>query len=605
MTREEVRRALAGGVPPGPGFYYADGDSAAFWRRAGKAPEWAAAVEEIRSEGERLIGEPIPELTYSLFAVFAERGTRLEYEKVYFERRRRLNTFALLSLLEPEEPAHLEALCDIVWSVCGEYTWCLPAHLSGSDADHRAAIDLFSAETGFALAEIALLLGDRLPRLVRERVAAEVEARLLTPYLTRGPYGWETARHNWAAVCAGSIGAAALLAVRDEERLARIVGKVLGSMDSFLAGYGDDGACLEGLGYWNYGFGYFVYFADLLRKRTGGALDLLSGGKVRSIATFQQKVYLSRDRIANFSDSAPRARFQAGLACYLASLFPEVEVPPAALAASYREDACSRWAPALRNLIWLDPRRTGAGEWRAADAYLPDAQWLLSRHRSAAGFFGFAAKAGHNGEPHNHNDVGQFLLLADGEAFVADLGSGEYTKAYFGAGRYEYDCNGSQGHAVPIVDGALQEAGEASAARVLEATIGDELVRFRFEMAAVYRLPHLESLVRGFVWRKRELPVLELTDEFRFAQAPDRVVERIVTLRPPEPAGDGAVRLPGAGERSVLVRYDARRLEERVERRTYRDHDGREAVWYALDFVLSARAERSRRLTIALRFEFA
>ena len=604
MQRDKVREALAQGAPPGLDFYYADEDAAAFWRRAGSAPEWAAVVEEIRAEGGRLLGEPAPELTYSLFAIFADRGTRLEYEHVYFVRRRRLNTFALLALLEPDERAYLAALCDIVWSVCNEYTWCLPAHLSGSGAAIRSAIDLFSAETGFALTEIALLLGDRLPPLLRERIAEEVEARLFTPYLTRGPYGWETARHNWAAVCAGSIGAAALLAIRDADRLAEIIGKVLGSMDHFLAGFGEDGACLEGLDYWSYGFGYFVYFADLLDKRTKGALDLLSGGKVRRIAQFQQKVYLDGDRVANFSDAAPRAHFQAGLACRLARRFPEVEVPPLSMAASYREDHCSRWAPALRNLIWLDPRQGGGGGRRAADDYWPDAQWLISRHRSAAGAFSFAAKAGHNAEPHNHNDIGQFMLLADGETFVADLGSGEYTKEYFGAGRYTYDCNGSQGHAVPIVDGALQEAGEESAARVLEAAVGGEEVRFRFEMAAAYRLPHLQSLVRSFAWRKRELPVLELTDEFRFAEAPGSVIERIIALRPPEPMEGGVVRLAGAGRRSVLVRYDAERLHVRVERRSYRDHRGREECWYALDFVL-AEAVGSRCFAIVLKFEFA
>lgn len=40
---------------------------------------------------------------------------------------------------------------------------------------------------------------------------------------------------------------------------------------------------------------------------------------------------------------------------------------------------------------------------------------------------GVAAKGGHNGESHNHNDLGTFVLEAEGEEPLADLGAGEYT----------------------------------------------------------------------------------------------------------------------------------------------------------------------------------
>lgn len=246
-----------------------------------------------------------------MFAVFAQRGTRLEYERVYFERRRRLNTFALLALLDPDDQVAEHELLDMIWSVCGEYTWCLPAHL-GADG-HERAIDLFAAETGFTLGEIALLLQGRLPRLLQTRIEAEVNRRLFEPFLRNGPYEWETARHNWAAVCAGSVGAAALLLLRDPEALSAILERVHASLECYLQGFGADGACPEGPGYWNYGFGYFVYFADLLARRTLGEADWFAGDKVRRIAEFQQKCYLGGDRVANFSDAVPHCRVQIGL----------------------------------------------------------------------------------------------------------------------------------------------------------------------------------------------------------------------------------------------------------------------------------------------------
>lgn len=597
VGKEKLRSVMERLEPAGHGFYYPDGDQDAFWRIVRTTPDYADLVSEIRREGERLSATPIPELTYALFTLFEKQGSRLEYERVYFERRRRLNTFVLLSLLEPERDELRSGLHEIIWAVCNEYTWCLPAHLQGRKV--RGAIDLFAAETGFALSEIAVLLGQRLPARLRDRMAEEVEQRLFRPFLENGPFGWETAKHNWSAVCAGSIGAAALLMLDPSDRLTAVISKALDSMAYFLDGFGDDGACTEGIGYWNYGFGFFVYFADLLKRRTGGAIDLFRLEKVRSIALFQQKCYLDGDAVVNFSDSPLRVPVQLGLTHYLAGLYPEdMDVPPSSLRAAYTEDHCSRWAPAFRNLIWYDAGKRETA-WRAADYYLPDAEWTVSRHHSEYGRFGFAAKGGHNDEPHNHNDIGQFILLAGGTPFITDLGAGEYTAEYFGPGRYDFDCNGSQGHTVPILDGRLQAAGRDSAARILEASLGKDEVRFKLEFGSAYRLGHLASAVRQFVWRKAELPSLELIDEFKFTSVPERIVERLATVVPPEP-GEGCILLRGEDGYAVKIVYDRDKLEPVFTSRTFTDHFGRETPWYTIDFSLRRKALFNR---IVLRFD--
>ena len=58
---------------------------------------------------------------------------------------------------------------------------------------------------------------------------------------------------------------------------------------------------------------------------------------------------------------------------------------------------------------------------------LQDAQWCILRGAKQTAVI---AKGGNNGESHNHNDVGSFQYLADGEAFLDDLGAGEYTKDF-------------------------------------------------------------------------------------------------------------------------------------------------------------------------------
>jgi len=560
--------------------YYPDGNQDAFWSSVRDSPQYRDEVAEIQAEGNLLRGVAIPELSYSLFSLYTRTGSRLEYEKVYFERRKMMNIYVLLALLEPEQEEHLICLQDILWSVCNEYTWCLPAHLGETDIPQT--IDLFAAETGFALSEISLLLGNRLPALLQFRLKEEVYNRLFLPYLTCGPYHWETATHNWAAVCAGSIGAAALLMLRDPETLTDILLKVQGSLEYYLQGFGNDGACLEGLGYWNYGFGYFVYYSDLLRQLSKGELDWFRKEKAGRIAGFQQKCFLGGDVTANFSDSQPEGRVHLGLSHYLAAVFPEVEPPPLSLRAAFTEDHCNRWAPAFRNLIWKNPAACGQ-DWEAVSYYMSDAQWLVSRHVHEGETFGFAAKGGHNGEPHNHNDLGQFILARAGQVYVSDLGSGEYRSGYFGAERYSYDCNGSQGHCVPVIDGLYQSEGAEAHALVLEAsTSGAEDVLI-LDLTLAYKHEDLQGLTRSFVWHKGERVSLTLSDEFNFRQAPGTLMERFVTFHTPLIEAGFAV-VGGAGGTGLRIAYDDSLLRPDISRHSYSDHFGVEKTWYGLDF---------------------
>ncbi|MFP4974768.1 hypothetical protein ACE6ED_05125 [Paenibacillus sp. CN-4] len=470
MEQAIIRRLVEEMRPADRSLYYPEGDQKGFWARVQASGGWKAELEDIRREGGRLLEQAIPELTYSLFVLYAKQGTRLEYERVYFERRRRLNTFAVLSMLEPEQEEWKQGLFDVLWAVCGEYTWCLPAHLP--DGGRPETIDLFAAETGFTLNEIALLLENMLPGMLKDRIAREVEQRIIRPFLEAGPWHWETVETNWSAVCAGSVGAAALLQPSiSPEDLAAVLTRAERSMEFYFRGFGDDGVCLEGPGYWNYGFGYFVYYADLLRSRTEGRIDHFNEEKVRNIALFQQRCFLSQDRPANFSDAVRQVRIHPGLSHYLSRCYPEVQLPPAGFNAMFSHDPCSRWAHAFRDLIWREPEKERAGDWQSAAYLMRGAQWLVARWPEGGVMRAFAAKGGTNGEPHNHNDVGHFILVRGGEAFLTDLGSGEYTSSYFGEKRYTFDCNGAQGHSLPIIDGMLQAEGAESAAVLLAAEV--------------------------------------------------------------------------------------------------------------------------------------
>jgi len=444
---------------------------------------------------------PLPPLTYSAYQEFFETGRRMGYEKIYFRRRARLNALAAAALLDPDRD--VTRLADLLWAACDEYTWALPAHIHYGDRHGwgpEQTLDLFAAETGHALAEIVAGLGDRLDSRVTQRVRAEIDRRVLTPLADPRPLAWEGFGNNWESVCAGAAGMAALLLVTDEDRLKPMLERCGRAMDRFLDGYGDDGGCPEGVDYWVYGFGYFVYYAEALRERTGE--DLMAIPKVADIAAFPHRVALGGGAFVPFSDASERPWLPAGLLTRLAGRFG---TPAPVAVPSFHDDHCYRWAHLARTLSWYRPAGAAA-QTPATSDFLPDLAWVVDRGR-----FVFAAKGGHNDEPHNHVDLGHFLLHVRGDNILTDLGAGEYTREYFSDGRYDYLHPSAQGHSLPVVDGHGQLPGRDRAAMVLRHEVSADGVCFDLDLTAAYEVAGLRRLVRRFHWWREGR--LELTDE--------------------------------------------------------------------------------------------
>ena len=581
-----------------------------WWKDIRQKPAYQLFLNEIRNEGDRLLKESDPELTFSLFKIFGETGSRLEFEKVYFEKRRRLTTFAIMVLLEPEKDEYLTALENTIWSLCNEYSWCLPAHLQNSPetsvdvhyslinpVKKEYSIDLFAAETAFALGEIVKLTEDSLNPQICKRIYEEIYNRIFFPFKEK-TFGWEKQTHNWAAVCAGSIGCAALHLLDNQNELAIILERVMDAMDSYLKGFQEDGVCLEGYGYWQYGFGYYVYFADLLKKRTEGRLNLFESEKVHQIALFQQRTFLNRNLVVNFSDSLPTASVFLGLSHYLSKIYRDFEIPETDLRSHYSDDHCSRWAPAIRNLLWFDEDSVSL-PWRHGTHYSRDSQWFLSRHISESGSFAFAAKGGHNDEPHNHNDIGHFILEGNSEVFFKDLGSGLYSKDYFSEKRYSFFCNGSQGHSVPIVNHQFQKAGAAKSADILHVSIGEEVDIFEMDIANAYEVESLQGLRRRFTWAKTNKPKLIVEDVYSFAEQPDSIVERFITPVLVITKTDDGVILEGKNK--VRISYDTRKLKLETKLIPFINHFGKSEDNLALDFIVQ---HPNRECTVELAFQF-
>jgi len=551
------------------------------WKRIAESEAHRSLVDELRVNGERIKKEPITSILFSKYKMFETTGDRSEFEYgYYFPRRARLCYLCALTLLDGGED-NISALEDCIWAICDEYSWCVTAHFDRQSLnvidqmnaeaflkdgytgrftrEHRRRVDLFAAETGFALAETLSLLGDKLHPLVVDRAEKELRQRILEPYMELNEFfGWASGTANWTSVCSGAVGAAAIYLIKDDAVLARVLRNVLDSMDRYFLGFSAEGVCTEGVGYWTYGFSFFTCFAELLCQRTGGRIELMTGERRESIATFIQRARITGDIFPSFSDCGVGMRFNLGLYEHLHKKFPSVAMPPVKYATHLDGDRCYRFCNFMRAIVWYTGLVPESPE-PEGDTIFNDAQWAISR---ADGGTAMAAKGGYNAEPHNQNDVGNFLLLSNGEMLFPDLGAGEYSRQYFGPDRYSFFNCGSQGHSVPIINGETQRTGKDYAALDIEMETVRNGARVRMDIAGAYAVDGLNYIRREMEFDKTK-KIFSLTDAFG-TDAPTAITERIIaaSVKCPDVSA-GVVEVFGINTRAAVA-FDADKYECKI-----------------------------------------
>lgn len=507
----------------------------AFWQRMAADADAAPLIAQVRAQHDDNAEKAASILRFGQRYRHYRDGTRASFEQPYFARRRFLTAAVLLALLYPDDPAYRDEAQDTIMAICEETCWSLPAHTSGVPEEDAVCIDLFAAETGMMLAEIRYALGDRLDAIVRDRIAAEVGRRIRDNYRAH-TYFWESCHHNWAAVCASNVGGALLYT--DPQAFETALPRLKRTFACFLDGFPDDGVCLEGMRYWQFGFGEYVWFADLLYRDTAGKTDLLATEKVRRIAAYGQNMLLCGGAAVSFSDSPPNSRADLALQRYLHRRFPET-------VARLPEEYLAVW---IGNCSWLQLSRTllygraDSGEMCAPfvprDVDYPDGGQVVV-HRPG---YALAAKAGHNDEPHNHNDIGSFIVATARGQVLCDPGPAPYVAQYFDPRRrYSFLHASSLGHSVPLINGQEQTAGRDRTGQLWR-----EGHAICLEMAGAYAVPSLRALTRRIVPEERRLWLHD-----RFAGEGLTIVERFVTPFEPQLA-PGEIVLPGVRLRFAL-----------------------------------------------------
>lgn len=464
---------------------------------------WDKVAEEDRAEllnvAAQYVSIPYPACTATQFLSFVRTGSRSDYEQPYFARRRKLMAAVLHGCLTGTTE-QLDEVVDGLWCICEETSWVISAHNVNPIPGARPAverplpdeenpyIDLFSAQTGMILSLTCQLLArqlDCVTPMLRRRVRREVEKRILTPFLTRDDFWWmgfvRKDLCNWTPWIVSNVLVCAVSWMQDRTQLAELMARALRMVDRWLNVVPEDGGCDEGAGYWNMAGGALLDILTLLERVTDGQATFYHEEKVRRILSFPAKMQLDNGWFVNFADCDARP-FLSGERMQRAG-----EV--------LRDVTLERMGSVLRGTPWQQvedvphmtrllmrlhhPAACGVAEPPAQrDVYLPDLQVRVVQQQGMV----LCCKGGHNGESHNHNDVGSFMLYVDGQPALVDAGNMTYTAKTFSDARYTLWNTRSAYHNVPLVGVHEQQAGREYAARhVQPLPFG-----LRLDMAAAY-----------------------------------------------------------------------------------------------------------------------
>lgn len=436
-----------------------------------------SARQEILAEAQALAEGGYPPLPARLYMAFVRDGSRKTFETPYFARRQRLIRAVLAECLT-YTGQYLDDIIDGLLCICEESTWCISAHNeSGAPlADVSApAIDLFAAQTAALLSWTCYLLEDTLLPIVTARVETEIRTRILVPFCTRDDFWWmgvvRKDLNNWTPWILSNVLAMAHIWGEDVDARAATM------LQRWLDCIPEDGGLDEGVAYWNMAGGSLLDCLDHLGQ------DRYGESKVRNLAAFPLHAHIAGSYFLNFADCDAQPMLDGERIYTFGKRIknPALQALGASLCAQnpsiFPRDTPEFYRTLCRLFTPVDPVPLAPQE--EEQITLPNLQLWIRRK----GRYYIAAKGGHNGESHNHNDVGALILFIDGLPAIVDAGNMVYTAHTFrDETRYTLWNTRSQNHNVPIIGTHEQAAGASFCAQgvVLESD------RVRMDIAGAY-----------------------------------------------------------------------------------------------------------------------
>ena len=541
------------------------------------------------SEGEALLGTSWPELKATLFMEFQRTGNRSRYQAESYARRKMLIRLVMAECVE-NQGRFLDDIVNGIWAICEESFWDVPAHNRYTRYPESALPDtefpivaLFSAETGAVLAYADYLLGTHLENhvpIVTDRVHRELRDRLLEPYVERDDWNWlgfnrpagSRAPNNWNPWIHSNLLTIEMMIEQDEEQRARFVHRVLNGLDEFLSGYHEDGGCDEGISYWGRAGASIYECLDVLDTGSGGRITVWDEPLIKEMARYVLRTHIGADWYVNFADANAKTIPDPNIVYHYGERIGDEQLETHAVAsqADLRpEHAEFRSFNRTLNPYFrpIPQPKTPPSYPLIEQSWLDGIQVLTARETegSSEGLF-LAAKGGHNGESHNHNDVGNFIVGIDGHPVLIDAGVQDYTKKTFSDRRYEIWTMQSAYHNLPTINGEQQAPGAEYHATDVYADLPDDHVSMRLDMASAW--PEdvgIQRWERTFQLSRGQEASVTVTDDYALAKDPETMTLTLMAASDVDTTSPGQLRLKGP-KRDLLVDYDTDLWDVETER---------------------------------------
>jgi hypothetical protein len=370
----------------------------------------------------------------------AKRGVFYRVAHEYMRRAELLTSLAVLT----GDATLLDAIIKETLEVTDRPNWN-PAHF------------LDVAETAMGVCLVLFSAGPQLSAADRGRMIAALRDKALAPGLLGHQTGafWALAENNWGMICNGALLTAAVtvskLSPGDEDALVRdTYSAALDGLRAAFEGYAPDGGWIEGPQYWNMTTRLATFVLAALDRLTGQDLGLSTSPGFSQTSRFCLHLRGPSGRFFNFSDGPDHIEPPSGLS-WLARRFG---------------DPVAAWLPLQwtdvfgAELLWGGAPSRSPGEAKeplTATFRGPEIASLRAAWDDPNALW-IAIKGGDNKAPHNHLDLGTFVLDCDGTRFALDLGADDYAlPGYFDRRRrFGYLRTNTDGHSVLTAEKGTQ-----------------------------------------------------------------------------------------------------------------------------------------------------
>ena len=366
---------------------------------------------------------------------------------------------------------------------------------------------------------------DKMDKSICKTVEEAIERIVIDPYLDdkndgAGGHWWTgfdgAKLNNWNPWCNHGVTFAALLMLKDQDKLNAVLDKTTRSVDCYFDQLTDDGCCDEGL-YWGQAIPRFIQMLELLETASGGRCTIRPNKKLEAISNYPSRTFIGTDKsginwVVNFGDAPPRMGgnpyLNWSVARYVGSQemldytiyrlfdpktgryavpFPRSDEGARAIEFLYCYPELVRKTNELNALI--DTGTSSDEIQKSLRKACPDYTFyedVLQMTACTDEGWRIGSRFGAPGIQHGHNDVGEVILFVDNNPILVDVGVATYTADTFGPNRFKIWSMRSDWHSCPSPNSVLQHEGMEYGSKDCSCTQQDGIIRFSSDMANCY-----------------------------------------------------------------------------------------------------------------------